>query len=402
MAWLSGWKHRVKLTIDSGVIDTANLSNFPILLYISTDSGKTSKDISFVFDELASDSNRKKIAVTTSDGTTECYVEIERWDDANEKAWLWVKVPTVSYTEDTDLYLYYDANHADNTTHVGDTNSTPAENVWDSNFKMVQHMRDATTSTITDSTSNNNDGTKGAASNPSEVAAKIDKGQNYNANTETIQMGDVLDFEYNQPFTIEAWGKHSVANRISQIVSKVEATGNYRGWSLWKWNSSYGHFMELSLTNTSALEVCVYGSTALNDNAWHYLAGSYNGNHLASGVALYVDAVRETEVTRKNNLGTNTTVSAATLAIGNRDTPATHNQAWDGDLDEIRVSNVARTAGWIKASYYSGADNLLTWGSEESGGWANIAKIQGVNATDLKLVNGVAVADIAKVNGVAV
>ena len=41
-------------------------------------------------------------------------------------------------------------------------------------------------------------------------------------------------------------------------------------------------------------------------------------------------------------------------------------------------------------------------GTLPSTGWANIAKVNGVTATDLAKVNGIAVADIAKINGVAV
>ena len=77
----------------------------------------------------------KKIAVTTGDGTSQCYVELENWNNINEQAWLWVKVPNINNTSDTSLYLYYDADHADNTNFVGDPNSTPAENVWDSSFE---------------------------------------------------------------------------------------------------------------------------------------------------------------------------------------------------------------------------------------------------------------------------
>jgi len=77
--WLSGWDKRVKLIIDLFDI-SSDLSNFPVLVYLSTSSGRGPDDISLVFDEIQNSANRKKIAVTTSDGTTQCYVEIERWD----------------------------------------------------------------------------------------------------------------------------------------------------------------------------------------------------------------------------------------------------------------------------------------------------------------------------------
>ena len=141
-SWLSGWDKRVKLTIDNTDIDVA-LTNFPILVYISTSSGRNNDDLSFVFDELQNDANRKKIAVTTDDGQTECYVKIETWSEANEQAWLWVKVPSISSDADTDLYLYFDSSHADNTAYVGNVGSVPAETVWDATYLMVFHFSEA-------------------------------------------------------------------------------------------------------------------------------------------------------------------------------------------------------------------------------------------------------------------
>jgi pimeloyl-ACP methyl ester carboxylesterase len=174
--WLVGWDKRVKVTIDQNDVDS-NLSDFPIMIHLSSSSGWNNDDVTFVFDEVGSDS--KKIAVTEGDGVKECYVEIEDWDDTNEQAWLWTKIPTVSNTSNTVLYLYYDTNHADNTDYVGDTDSTPAEKVWDNNFQLVLHMQDDPNSAhVRDSTSNNNDGTKKSAGSD-EVAGRIGKAQHF-------------------------------------------------------------------------------------------------------------------------------------------------------------------------------------------------------------------------------
>jgi len=45
---------------------------------------------------------------------------------------------------------------------------------------------------------------------------------------------------------------------------------------------------------------------------------------------------------------------------------------------------------------------FAVWGDLAVGGWANIAKINGVASADIAKINGVVVANIAKVNGVAV
>ena len=110
---------KIKLTIDHTKI-AAPLTDFPVLVHMSTSSGIAATDVSAIFASLGADANRKKISITTSTGT-ECYVEIEEWDTANKQAYLWVKVPGVSHLPDTILYLNYDQNRADNTAYVGDT-----------------------------------------------------------------------------------------------------------------------------------------------------------------------------------------------------------------------------------------------------------------------------------------
>ena len=84
--WLGGgWRYRVEITVSNTNIDN-DVTHFPLLLTLGASVGTGTDDVSFIFDELASDANRKKIAVTKSDGTTQIYCEIEKWDDANEDA----------------------------------------------------------------------------------------------------------------------------------------------------------------------------------------------------------------------------------------------------------------------------------------------------------------------------
>ena len=137
MAWLIGWTHRVKLTTDSGVIDD-DLLFFPICVRLGDSVGITSADVSFVFDELGSNDNRLKIAVTKADGTSELYVEIEHWDHLNETAILHVsKSDWTLLGAGEDLYLYFDSIHVDNDTYVSDA---PNTDVWNANYNLVNHL----------------------------------------------------------------------------------------------------------------------------------------------------------------------------------------------------------------------------------------------------------------------
>ena len=187
-SWLNGWSHRVEITIDSDKID-ATLADFPVLLYLSTSSGIDPDDVSFVFDELGAE--KLKLAVTTSDGTTQCYVEIEKWDSVSRQAWLWVKVPNIASGADTTLYLYYDPTQPDNTTWVGETGTTPAQNVWDS-----------PTQAILDSTSHANNGAKKGANEPQQVDGQIGKAQDYDGIDDLVTLPDI---DLHSAHSVECW-----------------------------------------------------------------------------------------------------------------------------------------------------------------------------------------------------
>ena len=120
--------HHIKIVIDHTKIDE-DLSDFPVLIHLSKNSGINGFDASELITELPNYNDRKKISVIT-ESSEECYVEIEKWDPINSEAILWVKVPEISSTEDTILKLYYDATQANNTLFVGDIGDSPAKNVW--------------------------------------------------------------------------------------------------------------------------------------------------------------------------------------------------------------------------------------------------------------------------------
>jgi len=132
MVWLDGFYNRLKLTIKPDDVDNS-LSDFPVMITLTSGSGKTNFDTTSIFDELGND-NRKKIAVTTSDGTTQCPVEIEYWDAVEERAVLWSKIPTVYSTVDTNLYFYYDATYSGTTTSG---NVSYVGEIIDTTYQMV-------------------------------------------------------------------------------------------------------------------------------------------------------------------------------------------------------------------------------------------------------------------------
>jgi hypothetical protein len=370
MGWLGGWAKRIKVTVDAGDID-ADLANFPILVYISAISGINGEDISCVFDELTADGNRKKIAVTTDDGTTECYVEIEEWDDANEQAYLWVKVPAIDDAVNTDLYLYYDHLQADNDTYVGDIESVPAMAVWDANFKMVQHLRDATTSTTKDSTTNNNDGAKTSANNPIVTASgKISDAQDFS--TDSINHPNI------QPalITLEAWIKTDSQGANGWIVMSCLQTNGRYGYEFGpSWQTDPTKAAIVRVSSSGAPTKCI-GTTVLQNGVWYHIVGTYDGTNLR----IYVNGTLETTV------ASDALTYATMYSYIGRCAESGYELYFDGLIDECRTSDNVRTASWIKASYETGRDNLLDWGTEETAG-VTIKKGSGLAATMTEMLN---------------
>jgi len=348
--WLSGWDKRVRITIDRDDIDTA-LSNFPILVHLSnSSSGRNNDDVSSIFDELQNDANRKKIAVTESDGLTQCYVEIERWDDASEKAWLWVKTPSINNTIDTVLYLYYDKDQADNTVYVGDTGSTAAQNVWNSSFKGVWHLSETSggVGAIKDSTSNNNVGTDNG--NPTfNATGLIDSAISFDGIDDYINMSNSASLQFTSSLTIEAWinlNSFGSGSDVDIVLRKGEGNPNDYQLAI--------HDQKLALMIEENDDAGLESSASLTATTWYYLAGTWNG----SIRRVYLNGSEDGSGSKIGSVVPDT----RDIYIGGR----SGSDLSTGVIDEIRASNMTRSAAWVKASYESGRDDLLDFGSEQT------------------------------------
>ena len=346
MGWLSGWAKRRQIIIDHTKIDE-DLIDFPVLLHLSASSGIYGTDITSIFDEIGS--NHKKIAVTTSDGVTQCYVEVEKWDAVNKEAWLWVKVPNISATEDTILYIYYDNTQPDNTDYVGDTGEVPAQNVWDEHFVLVTHMRDDPDSShIRDSTSYGNNGTKKAAGEPAVTTdGQIDDAQDFDGVDDYVNVPHSTSLDITGNITIEAWLKHD--NTESEFIVAKRAASN-------------AYSLYTSATHAPGFEVFiggvrryVDGSTVLSAATWYHVVGTYDGENLR----IYLNGEIDGTTPQTGNIDSTTDPVRIGWAIADF-------FGFDGIIDEVRISSIVRSAAWVKATYETGRDNLLTWGSEET------------------------------------
>ena len=158
--WYSAsWTDRMPITINHGkVAGTTNLTNFPVLVSLTNANLATVANGGSV-----ANSNGNDILFTASDGLTKLNHQIESYNAATGQLIAWVQVPTVSPTGDAVIYIYY-ANPAA-------TNQQNPTGVWDSNFQQVLHLDESSGTTLFDSTTYGNNGSKVSPTSPTPTAS---------------------------------------------------------------------------------------------------------------------------------------------------------------------------------------------------------------------------------------
>jgi hypothetical protein len=355
----------LKMSILETNVDS-DLTNFPVLVHLSSSCGSNSFNASDVFTTLGSDDNRKKFIITTVSGNVEpenqCSVEIERWTTVSGEAWLWVKVPAVASGTNTALYMYYGSTLDDNP-NVGDTNSVAARGVWDNGYVLVYHSNQdpfGGSECVKDSTYRLNHGTpQGTMLSEDLVTAKIGRGYDIDGANDGISIPLTASLKGLEVATMECWVKPHGA----------PVTGY--GAIIWEGTNTIGYTRFGSFHLADKKVMVVYRDTdtgssftatspsAITDNVWTYVV--YSVDAATNVLSLYLnDTSVATNVTSKGAM-TNTTPTF--IGFG-RDDVATP-ECFDGVVDEARISNVCRSASWLKASYYSGMDNLVYFGPIE-------------------------------------
>lgn len=348
MAWLGTWAFRVKVSIDADQVDDA-LSDFPFMIHLSASAGQGADDLTPIFDELGA--NSLKIAVTTDDEVTQCYVEVEKWDDTGEDAILWVKAPSVASGSDTDFYLYYDALQADNTTYVGTLGSAVGQNVWDASFDLVSHMANdpsGGTDAVKDSSDSNHGTSAGTMTTGDLVAGKAGNCLEFDGTDDYVVYDkDGSGFPSgNEVWTIEAL---CYFDRVTSpgnddvflVGAGVGGTKQAIGWGV---RDGYFRIIHYSYDWTSV-------ANQLSVDTWYSYAVVYdqaNANFYVNGVLI--------EQAARSSLN----VSATDWYVGTLSYQA--GPYFQGKICEVRVSSVTRNAAWLKATHYSQWDDLIYFG----------------------------------------
>jgi MSHA biogenesis protein MshQ len=330
MAWFDpDWKYRKKITFDHTKVD-GDLDDFPVVIHLSSDP-----DLS---DHAQSSGN--DLVFTESDETTQIDHEIEFYDGGTGELWAHVKVPFLSSSSDTEIYLYYGNPSASNRENAGD--------VWSNGFDAVYHLKESASGTgnlgiYKDSTNNSYDADDYVSATGS--TGKIHEGQKFDGSDDYILSGYGEGVEGNQ--TISGWVR---TNKSGHIINP------YSG-------SQYN--LRLQYDNGDTLRAVRYdGNNVQGDvqvqidlSTVTFVVGIYDADN--DEVRLYSDG--SLIGTDSNSLDITTQND---YYIGSQEGSTAF---LDGIIDEIRLSGVARSDEWIKTSYETQTDpsSFHTVGSEE-------------------------------------
>ena len=334
MAWLLGWKRRKPFTIAATYRDLGDLTDFPFYLPIVDDP-----DIAAHAKADGSD-----LRFTLADGTTLLYHHrgLYQVSDGVAEGRFWVREPSLPMGQAVTGFCYYDNPEASDTSSGLDTWANHAA-VWHleesgsgtpGEFKDARGLRHGTAGT--------------GAFSPTRQAGKTGYGQLCDGSNDYISVSHHETLNC-YPLTVTAWVRTTatdgydrpIARKMSGSLGYMISTrlGSLRGY--------YRHNGNYVLNQMSGQSV--------SDGAWHLAKFVLN----SSGGRFYIDGQEKQLQPWAGTPGPTSPTAELTLSYSYG--------AWSGDLDEIRIANVAHTAAWAKFEYHneSDADNCLSWGEEE-------------------------------------
>ena len=363
--WYStSWEYRKKIEISLNSEISSDLSNFPVLVSVI--------DSDFI---KATESDGTDIIFTANDGTTRLAHEIERYNTSTGEVIAWVKIPTLSASTGTDIYIYYKG-----------VVEIDASSVWDDNYRLVYHLNQTSTGTVdefTDVSDTGNDGTGGGTGDmtqdedrrPTQVEGKIGYGQRFGGPTNSNGNGNDGTGDYIWSQDVSEWPGNNAGTSDNDTTvefwAKIDDDHSDEGNMDFFGYHASGNHNEFALFKVASLNLIAKGSLLDSDvdattSDWTYLMIVYDPGGTSKiyqdgELAEQVDGTSGNKGQRHNGefvLGAEIDKSSGELVVNNE---------LQGDLDEFRVSNTVRSADWAAASYcnQNGSNDCQTIGPEE-------------------------------------
>jgi len=329
----NGWHYRKQITIDQANIPE-DLTNFPVLVSIVDSDLKV---------KAQADGDDILFMNNTGYATLLNY-EIEQYDGTTGTLIAWVNITDLSSAFDTIFYIYYG-----NPTIFSLQNP---EKTWDDHYLAVWHFGETSGVNVADSTKNHFNAT--ANSNTPVTVGQIGNGRYFNMVSSEIYVGTQPAFGGLPQYTVDAWALPQTVIGEHRIFDRSEPS--HKNTIVFYQQNTKLFFLTNNVDDPSY-------SNAFSVNVWTHAAGVFTGS--GGENVVYKNGVKGTPITATQ---TSPTAGSITIYLGRACVDPSASYRWYGTLDEMRFSNIARSAAWINVSYQNQNDpaSFLVIGPEET------------------------------------
>ena len=308
--WDDSWDYRKEIDFDltaKGADIPGAASDVPVLIRLSLGNFQ-------YFNDAKPDGSDFRFV--SADDKTPLKYHIERFDAQTQIALVWVRVPRLTGGAATDkIFLYYGNKSA--------TAASDPAGTYDTNQALVYHFG-AAKGTPQDSTAYKSEPTTFDA----EVnqASLIGAGARFSgAQTISVPATGAVHLAAGKGLTVSAWVKFEGAESDAYVAQLADQ----------------GKEIVLGINGTQAFAryngATVTQNGQLTAGEWHHLALTIGDGHLS----LMVDGADGGRAdAQAQDIG-------GVLTIGGSTAKANY---YTGEIDELEVSNVARSADWLKAA----------------------------------------------------
>ena len=315
--WNGAWPYRKEIDFDlskTGANVQRTVKNVPVLVRLSL------ANFAYFNDTKPDGSDFRVIA---GDDRTPLPFHFERYDAKDQMAYLWILVPQLTGGAKTDkVYLYY-----------GNSSAKAAGNAagsFDANQALVLEFAKTSGLPLDVTAYHNNPTSSSAEWTPASLIAG---GVTFSgAQSISVPSTPSLSLQPDRGYTASAWVRLDAPQQDAYLISLAqgsrEITLGIDG--LHAFARDQGTVAPVTVTQTESLST--------GAGAWHQLALTAGNGELT----LYVDGVAagQAPVTLESIGG-----SGATLTIG---ASAGGGHFLTGEVDEVGVAGVARSADWIR------------------------------------------------------
>ena len=329
--WVRNFAHRRKLSFDNKDLDI-QLNGFVVLVKLNAQridyQSIDGHDVQFV----------------DADSSTILCHEIERWDGAGE-SFIWVRVPQIEAAVEPDfIWMYYN-----NDSSIA---QDPAQ-VWQ-DYLAVWHLDEAASESEAVAIHNDSAGQNHGSQNGNyAIDGLIAGGQYFDGIDDYIEVDPAGLIYEGSSITITALiYVQSEPTEYGHIVGAGGPLSSGRYWQFW-WRKSKSIGGRLRIDGN---DPGLFPDATATMKQWHLAAIRYNG----SDTTVLLDA--EPIASRSIN-GSLDPIGTA-LRIG--DNPDQKDRNFNGIIDEVRISNRARSNRWLRAEMRSLTDSFITFGPQES------------------------------------